>query len=231
MASTLVDLVKIKITSIGTGALTLGGAVDGYRGIEALTNGQQYSYSIQQGGNFEVGRGTYLASGTQLVRSPLYTSTGGTAVNLLSGAEVSFVALAEDFAFLFAIISFLSSQTAGWAGTFLASEDIDAGSWTNTYTTGGATYVQKADASDPTKFCNGFAPTAIVSGDTGSIAAFGLNPSDIPADMSDRFLSDATPGTSTTTAPSTAGSIIQALGTPSPGLGLFFFPQPRIGPL
>lgn len=96
MASTLVDLVKINIISLGDGPLTLGTAVDGYRGREALINGNTYSYSIRQGSRYEYGRGTYLATTGQLVRSPIRSSDGGPAIKLDSGAMIAFVPLAED---------------------------------------------------------------------------------------------------------------------------------------
>lgn len=92
----LVDNVKIYNTTTGTGAIVLGSPVPAYRGVEALTNGQVYSYSIHQGANYEYGRGTYLAAGQQLIRSPIASSTGGTALDLQPNAEVAFVALAED---------------------------------------------------------------------------------------------------------------------------------------
>lgn len=96
MASTLVDLVKINITSIGTGPLTLGGAAPGYRGRDALIDGKVYSYSIQQGATYEVGRGTYFSGPHQLTRSVLFSSAGGDPVNLQVNAKVAFSALAED---------------------------------------------------------------------------------------------------------------------------------------
>jgi hypothetical protein len=96
MTSTLVDLVKINCTSSGTGPFVLGGAVTGYRGVEALTNGKSYSYSVQQGALYEVGRGTYLSSTRTLVRSPLFSSRGGAPINFSVNAQVSFVAVAED---------------------------------------------------------------------------------------------------------------------------------------
>lgn len=96
MAAKLVNNVKIAILNTGTGALQLGSAIEGYRGVEALTNGEVYSYSIRQNAAFEYGRGTYLASGQQLLRQPGFSSDGGPAINLQPGAQVSFVALAED---------------------------------------------------------------------------------------------------------------------------------------
>lgn len=96
MASSLVDLVKINITSTGTGPLKLGSAVTGFRGTDALTNGRDYSYSIQQGANWEVGRGTWLSASSQMVRQVLYSSNGGIAIALKTGAQVSFVPISAD---------------------------------------------------------------------------------------------------------------------------------------
>lgn len=98
MASKLINNVKITVLNSGTGALHLGPAVEGYRGVEALTNAQIYSYSIRQDAAFEFGRGTYLAAGRQLVRQPFGSSDGGTPINVQPGTQISFVALAEDLA-------------------------------------------------------------------------------------------------------------------------------------
>lgn len=96
MASTLVDLVKITSNSTGSGAITLGGAVAGYRGLEALTNGEVYSYSIQDGDAWEFGRGTFMSATGQFIRTPIDSSDGGSAINLRQNAQVAFVALSED---------------------------------------------------------------------------------------------------------------------------------------
>ena len=96
MASTLVDLVKITSASTGTGAISLGPAVQGYRGVEALTNGEVYSYSIQDGSAWEFGRGTFLSDSSQFIRTPIDSSDGGAAINIKANSQISFVALSED---------------------------------------------------------------------------------------------------------------------------------------
>jgi len=96
MAAKLVNNVKIAILNTGSGALQLGSAIEGYRGVEALSNGEVYSYSIRQNAAFEYGRGTYFSSGNQFLRQPNFSSDGGSAINLQPGAQVAFVALAED---------------------------------------------------------------------------------------------------------------------------------------
>lgn len=96
MASSLVDLVKINVSNTGSGAITLGSAVEGYRGRDVLTNGTVYSYSIQQGSAWEFGRGTYLAESAQIIRSVIDSSDGGTAINLKPNAQIAFTALSAD---------------------------------------------------------------------------------------------------------------------------------------
>lgn len=93
----LVDLVKIIVSIGGTGPLTLGTAALGYRGQEALTNLQAYSYSIQQGGEYEYGSGQYLSASHTLVRAPANSSNGGSPIDVEGGALVTFTALVADF--------------------------------------------------------------------------------------------------------------------------------------
>lgn len=95
----LVDLVKVTVLSTGTGPLTLGAAVPLFRGVEALTDGETYSYSIQQdGAGFEVGKGVYSVSAGTLTRGVRRSSNGNAAISLRQSAVVSFTALSEDFA-------------------------------------------------------------------------------------------------------------------------------------
>lgn len=96
-ASTLVDLVKIQAQSTGSGPITLGPPVPGWRGVAALTDGRTYSYSIQQDGNYEAGTGVYLAIGNLFVRTPRLSSNGGAPISLATGAVVVFTALAIDY--------------------------------------------------------------------------------------------------------------------------------------
>lgn len=98
MPSRLVNLVKINVSNSGTGAIALGAAAEGHRGVEVLTNGMVYSYSIQQGGAWEFGRGTFLSDGNQLIRSVISSSDGGTPIALQATSQVAFTALAEDLA-------------------------------------------------------------------------------------------------------------------------------------
>jgi len=95
--STLVDLVKIIVNNTGTSTLALGVAVEGFRGQAALVDGDTYSYSIQQGANYETGTGVYHASDGTLTRGVVHSSYGNTAIPLRPNAVVTFTALAADF--------------------------------------------------------------------------------------------------------------------------------------
>ena len=92
-ASTLVTLTKILATTAGTGPFTLGSAVAGFRGREALGNGLTYSYSVQQGAAYEVGTGVFTSSTGVLTRDVQVSSNGGAAVDFRAGAAVKSSAL------------------------------------------------------------------------------------------------------------------------------------------
>ena len=96
--STLVDLVKIQVLSSGTGPFALGPAVPSFRGIEALIDSAIYSYSVQSGSNYEIGTGVYLAGSQNLVRTPIVSSAGNAAVAFPANVQLTFTALADDFA-------------------------------------------------------------------------------------------------------------------------------------
>lgn len=94
--STLVDRVKIRSLSSGPGAFQLGPAIPAYRGVEALIDGATYSYAVEEGANYEVGTGVYMASTSLLLRTPLLSSRGGAIVSFGANVEINFTALAQD---------------------------------------------------------------------------------------------------------------------------------------
>lgn len=95
--SAFADLVKMATATVGTGTITLGAAVSGFRGSSALTNGATYSYAIQDGANYEAGQGVYTAAGTTLTRIVTISSNSNTAINLSGSAVVLITALSADF--------------------------------------------------------------------------------------------------------------------------------------
>lgn len=94
MALVLKDRVKETSTTTGTGTLTLAGASTGFQSFSAIGDGNTTYYAIvdSSSGAWEVGLGTYTASGTTLSRDTvLDSSNSGNLVNLGAGAKDVFV--------------------------------------------------------------------------------------------------------------------------------------------
>jgi hypothetical protein len=92
MALVLKDRVKETTTTTGTGTYTLAGAVTGFEAFSAVGDGNTTYYCCTDGTDFEVGIGTYTASGTTLARTTiLQSSNSDAAVNWTSGTRNIFV--------------------------------------------------------------------------------------------------------------------------------------------
>ena len=90
MALVLKDRVKETTTTAGTGTVTLAGASAGFQSFAAVGNGNTTYYAIADAatGDWEVGIGTYTASGTTLSRTTvLSSSTGGALVTFAAGIK------------------------------------------------------------------------------------------------------------------------------------------------
>lgn len=88
------DRVKETSTTTGTGTLTLAGAATGFQSFSAIGDGNSCYYCIahQSAAEWEVGIGTYTASGTTLSRDKvLASSNSGNAVSLSAGTKDVFV--------------------------------------------------------------------------------------------------------------------------------------------
>ena len=93
MALVVKDRVKETTATTGTGTVTLGGAATGYQAFSAIGDGNTTYYAITDTatGDWEVGLGTYTASGTTLSRDTiLESSNSGSAVNLSAGTKLVF---------------------------------------------------------------------------------------------------------------------------------------------
>ena len=95
MAFVVADRVKETTTTTGTGTITLGGAEPNFITFtSALSDGDTTYYAIVDDTNtaFEVGLGTFTASGTTLARTTvLASSNSGSAVNLQAGTKEVFI--------------------------------------------------------------------------------------------------------------------------------------------
>lgn len=94
MALVLKDRVKETTTTTGTGTITLAGAAAGFQSFNAVGDGNQTFYAIVDPvlGAWEVGVGTYTASGTTLSRATVVSSSNaGSLVNFGAGSKDVFV--------------------------------------------------------------------------------------------------------------------------------------------
>lgn len=138
MALVLKDRVKEATTTTGTGAVTLTGAALGFQSFSVIGDGNTTYYTISGQGTdeWEVGIGTYTASGTTLSRDAvLSSSNGGSAVSFSAGGKDVFVTYPSDHAVIgsqgyvqnSAAISTDSTITAGHNAMSAGPVTIDSG--------------------------------------------------------------------------------------------------------
>lgn len=87
------DRVRETTTTTGTGTVTLIGAVTGFQSFSVIGNGNTtfYTIALDSAGEWEVGIGTYTASGTTLSRDiVLESSNSGSLVSFSAGTKTVF---------------------------------------------------------------------------------------------------------------------------------------------
>lgn len=75
MALVLSDRIKETTATTGTGTLDLAGALTGFEAFSVVGDGNTTFYSCTDGTNWEMGVGTYTASGTLLARTTVLNSS------------------------------------------------------------------------------------------------------------------------------------------------------------
>ena len=90
MAFVVADRVQETTQTIGTGTLTLAGAVTGFQTFASgIGNLNVTYYTITDNTNWEVGQGTYTASGNTLSRDVVFASSNSN--NLIPVTQGSYV--------------------------------------------------------------------------------------------------------------------------------------------
>lgn len=95
----LVNRAYVSTATTGTGTITLGSPFAGQRSFAdaGVADGDTVRYIIEDGANWEIGTGTYTASGTTLSRTVSESSSSGSAINLSGDAVVYISAVEADF--------------------------------------------------------------------------------------------------------------------------------------
>jgi hypothetical protein len=110
--SLILDRAKMTTATTGTGTVTLGSAVSPYQSFSAAgaVDGYIYSYLIEDGLTaWEIGTGTYTASGTTFSRT-LGSSSTGSLLSLSGSATVSVVIRTADVVTLISEVTTSGSQ-------------------------------------------------------------------------------------------------------------------------
>ena len=138
MALVLADRVRDTTTTTGTGTVTLSGtAPTGYQNFSVIGNANTTYYTINAGSEWEVGIGTYSATGPTLARNTVLESSNANAlVNFSAGTKDVFVTYPSDKS-----VNYDEANNLTVTGrTTLAAPNTSAAAWT----TAGINLVQNA---------------------------------------------------------------------------------------
>ena len=127
MALVVKDRVQVTTTTTGTGTITLGSAVNGFQDFSAIGDGNTTYYAITSGNDWEVGLGTYTASGTTLSRDTILESSNAGSAITLSGTSNVFVTYpAEKSGHKDANNTIYSEQLGASNGIFVNSTTVSS---------------------------------------------------------------------------------------------------------
>ena len=96
----LFNRAKMTTATTGVGTVVLGSAASGFQSFAdaGVSDGDVVQYVIEDGAQFEIGVGSYSASGLSITRTPSETSDPlNAAISLSGNANISITAVASDF--------------------------------------------------------------------------------------------------------------------------------------
>jgi len=126
MALVVKDRVKETSTTVGTGTFTLAGAATGFQAFSVIGDGNTTYYTITDGTDWEVGIGTYTASGTTLSRDTiLESSNSGNTVNFSIGPKEVFVTYPAEKAVYFNAADQVDVDNLRLDGNTISSTNTD----------------------------------------------------------------------------------------------------------
>ena len=186
MALVVADRVQETTTTIGTGTITLAGAVSGFQSFATIGDANTTYYCVTSGADWEVGIGTYTSAGTTLARTTiLASSAAGAAISLAGTSNVFCVYPASK-----AVYEDASGNIAGYpftAGTINSTTIGASSASTGAFTTlsasstvsgtGFSTYLASPPAIGGTAAAAGTFTTIVAStsASVGSAAPAGSN--------------------------------------------------------
>ena len=127
MALVFKDRVKETTATTGTGTVTLAGASAGFQSFSVIGDANTTYYTLVSGNNWEVGIGTYTASGTTLSRDTvLESSNAGSQITLAGTSDVFCTYPAEKAVVQDSINTAYAPQLAASNGVSLTKNNISS---------------------------------------------------------------------------------------------------------
>jgi hypothetical protein len=125
----LVNRARMTTPSTGTGGITLGVAINGFQSFVAagVGNGDAVRYLLEEGEAWELGIGTYSASGPTLTRSVTESSASGNLISLTGTATVSLVLTAADLDSKAALTDPRLTDAREWTAVTVTQSEAEAG--------------------------------------------------------------------------------------------------------
>lgn len=219
MALVIADRVRETTSSTGTGAVTLSGPYSGFQGFSVIGNGNSTYYAISDPntGDWEVGIGTYTASGNTLSRDTVLASTNtGSLVVFATGTKDVILTQPAERAVYVVGTNVVANNSATVPNSLLANSAVTING--STVSLGGSTTVTANTTATLTRgnyltgnnFDGSTATTWAVDADTANTAS-----KVVVRDASGDFAAG------TVTATRFSGPLTGAVGDVSPTTGAF----------